>query len=160
MISTERILQLCLRCWGRGCNQCSGKGVLKYQQRATGRRARRKESDERGAIRDSALDPNTGRLVLARRRQTRLNHISIHLGIKCGRCGTVHFIATSNNIQRSRSALDVYSLGCPPPCSETQEFSREGMGLYRVAFDVLKQGHAVHGEYEMLPQRLKPAGFD
>lgn len=74
--------------------------------------------------------------------------MAIHMGIMCNVCRTVHFIATSPNINASKLTPGMYRLKCNTPCFIPVEFRRESMQSYRVSQDVFKRGYAREGEYE------------
>ncbi|MBV9481719.1 MAG: hypothetical protein JO249_13340 [Acidobacteria bacterium] len=74
----------------------------------------------------------------------------IHMGIVCGACGAVHFVATSAAIELSSAIDGMYRLTCQPPCSSTRQFRKDEMRPYRVSEDVFNSGYATQGEYEDL----------
>lgn len=76
--------------------------------------------------------------------------MSIHMGIRCEECHTVHFVATSSGIRFTGRGGGMYQLACKPPCPEIKEFRKDGMRPYRVSEDVYRKGYAIEGEYEVI----------
>ncbi len=72
------------------------------------------------------------------------------MGIMCGACRKVHFIATSPGVRLSERLEGMYWLTCKPPCPEVREFRKEGMRPYRVSDEVFQRGYAEDGEYELV----------
>jgi hypothetical protein len=76
--------------------------------------------------------------------------MTIHMGIMCNMCRTVHFIATSPSIKASKLPAAMYQLTGNRPCLSTAEFRKESMQSYRVSEDVFKRGYAKESEYEIV----------
>lgn len=73
--------------------------------------------------------------------------MAIQMGIMCGSCRKVHFIAASKSIRPILATPGMYRLICT--CSEAREFRKEAMQPYRVSDDVFNRGYAKQGEYEL-----------
>ena len=82
--------------------------------------------------------------------------MSVHMGVMCEKCLTVHFIGTFSGIQLSRSGEGVYLINCTPPCSEARDFRKDSMRPYRVSDDVFKRGYAKPDEYELGTEAKPP----
>jgi hypothetical protein len=76
--------------------------------------------------------------------------MTIHMGIMCKMCRTVHFIAKSPSIKASKLPAAMYQLTGTRPCLSTAEFRKESMQSYRVSEDVFKRGYAKESEYEIV----------
>jgi hypothetical protein len=72
----------------------------------------------------------------------------IHMGIMCGNCRKVYFIAASKSIRAILVTPGMYRLICT--CSEGREFRKEAMQPYRVSDDVFNRGYAKEGEYQLV----------
>lgn len=76
--------------------------------------------------------------------------MTIHMGILCDGCGTVHFIATSPGVELVTKIGGPYKVTCKPPCDAVRQFRPDEMPSYRVADDVFSRGYAEPGEYEVV----------
>lgn len=74
----------------------------------------------------------------------------VHMGVMCGVCRKVYFVATSPAIRPSHTVENMYVLACPSPCGELKEFRKETLRPYRVSEDVFNRGYAQEGEYEVI----------
>ncbi len=76
--------------------------------------------------------------------------MTIHMGIMCEACRTVHFIGTSPGVELVKTIGGPYTLACKPPCEAVRQFRRDEMRPYRVSDELFSTGYAEPGEYELV----------
>ncbi len=74
----------------------------------------------------------------------------VHMGVMCGVCRKVYFVATSRAIKPSRTVENMYVLACPPPCGELKNFRKDSLRPYRVSDEAFQRGYADEGEYDVV----------